>query len=144
MTSFVLDASVAVAWYLPETYSKAAKQWQNRLLEGQIRLVVPSLHYWEVANVLRTYVRRGELEAPLASEIYDLHLEAPLELAEPERARVLETALEYDATAYDAVYIALGELLEIPLLTAERTTTPWVVRLGDRVERLGHISQRRR
>lgn len=107
-----------------------------RLLEGRIRLVVPSLHYWELANVLRTYVGRGELEADLASEIYALHLEAPLESDEPEKARVLETALEFEATAYDAVFIALARMLDVPLLTAERTTTPWVVRLGDQVERV--------
>ncbi len=136
MSALVLDTSVAAAWYLPEEFSERARKWQSRLLEGRIRLIVPSLHYWELANVLRTYVRRGELEAGIASEIYGLHLEAPLECDEPEKGRVLETALDFAATAYDAVYIALARMLEVPLLTAERTTTPWVVRLGDQVERV--------
>lgn len=136
MSARVLDTSVAVAWYLPEEFSESARRWQARLLAGRCRLVVPSLHYWELANVLRTYVRRGELEADLASEIYSLHLEAPLECDEPEKALVLETALDFEATAYDAVFIALARTLEVPLLTAERTTTPWVVRLGELVERV--------
>lgn len=134
MRTLVLDASVAVAWYLPEVFSDAAKSWQRHLLEGRVELLVPSLHYWEIANVLRTYVRRGELDAGLAEEVYAAHLEAPLEVAEPDRDRVLQTALDYAATAYDAVYITLAEGLDLPLLTAERTTTPWVVRLGDRIE----------
>jgi hypothetical protein len=46
-------------------------------------------------------------------------------------------ALQFDATAFDAVYIVLAPSLEAPLLTAERTTTPWVVRLGNRVELVG-------
>jgi predicted nucleic acid-binding protein len=92
------------------------------------------LHYWELANVLRTYVRRAEIDAPLATEIYALHLDAPLEVAEPERSDVLRTALELDATAYDAVFIALSRSLGVPLLTAERKTTPWVVKLGRLVE----------
>ncbi len=133
MTTLVLDTNVAAAWYLPETFSAAARRFQDQLLAGRIRLLVPSLHYWEFANVLRTYVRRGELAAALALEIYDLHLEAPLEIAEPDRASVLETALEYDATAYDAVFIGLARALDVPLLSAERTTTPWVVQLGDRI-----------
>ena len=134
MRSLVLDTSVAIAWYLPETFRAAARVWQSRLLDGRVRLLVPGLHYWEFGNVLRTYVMRSELEVDLAAQIWALHLEAPLEIAEPERAEVLATALEYGATVYDAVYIALGRSLDLPLLTAERTTTPWVVKLGRRVE----------
>ena len=134
MRSLVLDTSVAIAWYLPETFRAAARAWQSRLLDGRVRLVVPGLHYWEFGNVLRTYVMRSELEVDLAEQIWALHLEAPLEVAEPERAEVLGAALEYGATVYDAVYIALGRSLDLPLLTAERTTTPWVVKLGRRVE----------
>jgi predicted nucleic acid-binding protein len=134
MRSLILDTSVAIAWYLPETFRAAARLWQSRLLDGRVRLVVPGLHYWEFGNVLRTYVMRSELEVDLAEQIWALHLEAPLEVAEPERAEVLATALEYGATVYDAVYIALGRSLDLPLLTAERTTTPWVVKLGRRVE----------
>ena len=134
MRSLVLDTSVAIAWYLPETFRAAARVWQSRLLDGRVRLVVPGLHYWEFGNVLRTFVMRSELEVDLAEQIWALHLEAPLEVAEPERAEVLATALEYGATVYDAVYIALGRSLDLALLTAERTTTPWVVKLGSRVE----------
>lgn len=134
MRSLVLDTSVAVAWYMPETFRAAARVWQSRLLDGRVRLVVPGLHYWELGNVLRTYVMRSELEVDLAEQIWALHLEAPLEVAEPERAEVLATALEYGATVYDAVYIALSRSLDLPLLTAERTTTPWVVKLGRRIE----------
>jgi predicted nucleic acid-binding protein len=132
--SLVLDTSVAIAWYLPETFRAAARSWQSRLLDGRVRLVVPGLHYWEFGNVLRKYVMRSELEVDLAEQIWALHLEAPLEVAEPERTDVLATALEYGATVYDAVYIALSRSLDLPLLTAERTTTPWVVKLGRRVE----------
>ena len=134
MKTLVLDTSVAVAWYLPEAFGAAARAWQARLLDAKVRLVVPSLHYWEFANVLRTYVRRGELDRSVAADIYAVHLDAPLEVAEPDRHAVLETALELDATVYDAVYIALARRLDALLLTAERKTTPWVVRLGRLIE----------
>jgi predicted nucleic acid-binding protein len=127
---FVLDASVAAAWYLPEEFSGAARRWQRRALDGEIDLFVPSLHYWEIGNVLRTYVKRGELTSGLAREIFAIHLEAPLRIEEPDTAVVLETALDFDATVYDAVYIALSRGFDAPLLTAERTTTAWVKRLG--------------
>ena len=134
MRTFVLDTSVAAAWYLPEVFAAAARRWQARVLEGRIRLVVPSLHYWEMASVLRTYVRRSELAADLAAEIYSLHLEAPLEVVEPERGAVLRTSLELDATVYDAVFVAVSRELGAPLLTAERRTTAWVAKLGRLVQ----------
>ena len=126
----VLDTSVAIAWYLPESFSAPARYWQRMLLDGKAQLYAPSLHYWEVANVLRTYARRAELDAATACEIYNLHLDAPIVAAEPRRDSVLELALEYDATAYDAVYLALCIEMDAPLLTAERPTSPWLKKLG--------------
>jgi predicted nucleic acid-binding protein len=134
MKGRVLDTSVAIAWYLPERFSTRARWWRSQLIDGRVRLLVPGLHYWEMANVLRTYVRRGELEESLALEIYDTHLEAPLELVEPGRKDILRLALDYRSTAYDAVYIALSLEHQLPMLTAERTTSPWIVKLGDLAE----------
>jgi len=133
MTTHILDTSVAVAWYLPEAFSEAARRWQTKLLRDEVTFYVPGLHYWEFGNVLRTYVRRGELEQEMAEEIYHLHLEAPLVTTEPERPETLARAFEYGATVYDAVYITLCLSLDAPLVTAEKTTTPWVVKLGKRV-----------
>lgn len=99
----VLDASVALAWYLPEDFASAARALQSDLLEGSLGFIVPSFHYWEVGNVLRRYVRRGELASDLAEELYALHLDAPLEVADPDRGEVLKIALDYEATVYDAV-----------------------------------------
>jgi predicted nucleic acid-binding protein len=130
MTARILDTSVAIAWYLPERYSIEARVWRTALVEGRARLIVPGLHFWEMANVLRTYVRRGEISALVAREIYTVHCEAGLEASEPDKRSVLDVALNYDATAYDAVYVALSLERQVPLLTAERTTTPWVVKLG--------------
>jgi predicted nucleic acid-binding protein len=134
MNAYVIDTSVTLGWYLEERFSEAARAWQDRLLGGKVRLITPSLHYWEFANALRTLVTRNEIDEGTAHEISDLHLDAPLELAEPERSQVLKVAFEYGATVYDAVFIALALARELPLVTAERTTTRWVTKLGKRVE----------
>ena len=44
------------------------------------------------------------------------------------------TILRYGCTAYDAVYISLALGSDNRLLTAERTTTSWVVKLGKRFQ----------
>lgn len=69
----------------------------------------------------RVVLRQG---AALATEIYALHLEAPLMVREPDRAEVLSTSLRFASTACDAVYIALALASDLSVLTAERTTTP--------------------
>ena len=74
---YVLDTSVAIAWYFPEAFSESARTWRERFLDEEIRLVVPDLHYWELANVLRTFVRRGDIEAADARRVYGHHLVAP-------------------------------------------------------------------
>jgi predicted nucleic acid-binding protein len=134
VNTYILDTSVAVAWYLEEVFSASARAWQERLLSGKVVLVVPSLHYWEFANVLRTLVHCRELREDLAREIYELHMDAPLKKAEPEEKSILDIALQYGATAYDAVYISLCLSRDIPLITAEKTTTAWVTKLRDRIE----------
>mgnify|MGYP000969244746 CR=1 FL=1 len=134
MNTYVIDTSVTVAWYLAESFSAAAQSWQERLLAGKIRMLVPSLHYWEFANVLRTLVVRGAIDTRLATEILDLHLDAPLEVAEPDRRMVLQTALDYGTTAYDAAFIALTLAHDARLITAERTTRGWVTKLGRLIE----------
>jgi len=130
MNAFVLDTSVAAAWYLEEEHSAPSRVWQRRLLDAEASLVVPSLQFVELANLLRRLVRRGVLAAVLAQEIDALHRLAPIEVVDPPRESILETALEFEATAYDAVFIALARRLGLPLITAERATTPWVARLG--------------
>jgi predicted nucleic acid-binding protein len=134
MRTCVVDTSVTVAWYVEESFSPSARQWQERLLDGKVRLLVPSLHYWEFANALRTLAARGEIGGELAFEILDLHLEAPLETAEPDRREVLRVALEYGATVYDAVFIALALANDAALVTAERSTARWVSKLRGLVE----------
>jgi predicted nucleic acid-binding protein len=134
VNAYVVDTSVTLAWYLQEEFSPAARLWQERLLAGKVRLLVPSLHYWEFANAVRTLAVRQEIEEGSAHEILSLHLDAPLELVEPDRLTVLKVAFEYGATVYDAVFIALAAAYDVTLLTAERTTTRWVTRLGKRVE----------
>jgi predicted nucleic acid-binding protein len=130
MTSRILDTSVAVAWYLEEAFSPRARMWRDRLVAGDVRLVAPPLHLLEFGNVLRTRVRRGELDEKLAREINDLHQDAPIAWEEPDPRGLLDLALRFDATVYDAAYISLALRHRMPLLTAERTTTPWVTKLG--------------
>ena len=54
MTPCVLDTSTALAWYLPESFSDSAREWQAEMLGATMTFIVPSLHFREFGNVLRT------------------------------------------------------------------------------------------
>jgi predicted nucleic acid-binding protein len=68
----------------------------------------------------------------LAEDVYAIHLEAPLDTVSPPNDALLATALTFRTTVYDAAFIALSLTYDCPLVTAERTTTPWVTKLGDK------------
>lgn len=86
-------------------------------------LHAPHLLDVEVASVLRRYQLFGELSAEDGREaLADL---AGLDIVryphDPLLPRVWE--LRRSVTAYDAVYLALAEVLEAPLLTLDRRLT---------------------
>jgi predicted nucleic acid-binding protein len=112
----VLDASAAIELVLatPTGHRVAA-----RLGSGYPRPHAPHLLAVEVAHVLRRFAARGQISPAEGNE----GLEALTQLNvhrwehEPLLRRVWE--LRDNLTAYDAVYVALAEALEAPLLTTD-------------------------
>ncbi|WP_427145339.1 type II toxin-antitoxin system VapC family toxin [Rhizobium pisi] len=56
--TFVIDASMAAAWLLPEEFSDAAEVVVASMLEA---CPVPSLFWFEVRNILAMAERRGRI-----------------------------------------------------------------------------------
>lgn len=114
----VLDASAAIEWLIK---SPAGTKVDRRLFSfPPVTLHVPHLLDVEAAQVLRRYVREKTMTASRGEEalqdLQDLPLNRyPHDILMP-RVWELRAAL----TAYDAVYIALAELLDAPLVTCDR------------------------
>lgn len=118
MTHFVVDASVAVKWYLPEAESLQAT---DLLASGNI-LSASGLIYPEVANVFWKRVQRGELE-PAQARLFLLDfLSSPLSIESS--PFLLESAwniaTRYKRSVYDSLYLALADDLGATLVTADR------------------------
>lgn len=124
MSRFVLDASIALSWFLDRPTAKYADHVRQLLLRGQ-RAVVPALWQLEIANGFVTAERRGvltPLDTTEALQSLDVVLAQAIENS-PETVsmrRVLHTARQFQLTAYDAVYIETALRQELPLATLDR------------------------
>ena len=76
MSRFVVDASVALKWFLPEPHEECAA----RLRRAGSELGAPDLLHVEVANALWKRVRRGELTAARAGKICAAASHLPLSI----------------------------------------------------------------
>jgi len=119
----VVDASVALAWVLPDEEVGADALRLLLAYQGnQVRLLTPSLWEYEVLNALRVGVTRGRLTAEDSAEAARALLDLSLTLAPlGETAdRAWELALQHRLTIYDAAYLALAEHHNCPLFTADK------------------------
>jgi predicted nucleic acid-binding protein len=113
----VLDASAVLDLLL--NLEPHAASVRRRLFEETPGLLTLHLLDAEVGQVLRRYVRRSELSVSRAKAVLDDLTALPLQRYPllPLLARAFE--LRDNATVYDALYIALAESAEAPLLTRD-------------------------
>lgn len=112
----IVDASAVIEWLLQ---TPAGIRIDKRIFPPRAPLHAPHLLDVEVAQVLRRYVRDKTIPAQRGQEaledLADLSLHRyPHDFLMP---RVWELCATL--TAYDAVYVALAELLDAPLLTCD-------------------------
>lgn len=135
---FVVDASIAVKWVLPEHDSDAATalQWHE--------LLAPSHWIIEAANALWSRGRRGDLTpAEVARRVAALERTPVISLdARSHLAAAVGLANEMAHPIYDCLYLAIARSEGTPLVTADRklalaaTKSPSLVGL---VRLLGHL-----
>jgi predicted nucleic acid-binding protein len=112
----VVDAS-AVLEVLLQT--AAGAPLTPRLLRRDTTLHAPHLLDLEVAQVLRRFERRGEIEPSRARQALQDLTAFPLERYSHDLLLPRVWELRQNLTAYDAAYVALAEILEATLLTRD-------------------------
>jgi predicted nucleic acid-binding protein len=112
----VLDASALVELLLDTPTGQVIA---SRIADPVLGLHVPHLADIEVVQALRRYIKDEELDASdVAAALEDLHtLDLQRHAHEPLLGRVWE--LRHNLSAYDAVYVALAEVLGAVLLTCD-------------------------
>lgn len=118
MSAYVIDASVAVKWFVPEPHSREAAA----LLDPTLTLHAPDLLFAEVSNALWKKTRRRELRPSEARLVLRGLASVPLQVTPIRQlaAGALDLALEAGCTLYDAVYLALAVHHDCRLVTADQ------------------------
>ena len=134
--TLVVDASVAVKWFLPEAGAEPAVA----LLRAGHRLIAPDLLWIEVASVLWKVVRRGALTADEAERMVSDAAAFPVEMFESGTlltdTRRIATATA--GTVYDSLYVALAAREDAVMVTADERLVNALANTGwaDAVQRL--------
>lgn len=114
----VVDASVALKWFLKEENSDKAEKLLKLHIESEILIVIPELFFYEVINGLRYKKTTLENLRKSITELFDLQLHYE-SVSEKIMIRTTEISSEYDLTIYDATYISLAEKMNAKLITAD-------------------------
>lgn len=126
----VVDASVAVKWYLTDSESgvRDAAALLDDHAAGRCALVAPTLLVHELLGV---FVRR--LPADARADALDAFYDVDVHLVAPTRDLTLEAArlvASRQISSFDSAYAGLASVLGCPLVTADRRL---VTALGDSV-----------
>ncbi len=118
MKGYVIDASVAIKWFIPEIHSEVALH-ASRL---QARLHVPAFIQLEVGSVLAKKIRREELTRDEGDVILKEFRHLPLQYHPDERLfhAGYALALVTHQSLYDCLYLALAETIDGAVITADR------------------------
>jgi predicted nucleic acid-binding protein len=121
-THLVLDASVAIKWYIPEPLTDESR----RFMSPRFAMHVPSFFAAECGNTIwKKVAQRRELERQLGREIFEELLDYPKQVHEAGQLAVMAYDLAHDVGSsrlaiYDFIYLALAVAIDGQLVTADR------------------------
>jgi predicted nucleic acid-binding protein len=117
MSNYVVDASVAVKWFVPE--SLQANAWA--LAKRPENLVAPDFLLIEIASIAWKKAIRREISRTVALEISRQIVNGVDRFfpAEPFVRRALEIGLDLNHSIYDCIYLAVAELTGYALVSAD-------------------------
>ncbi len=121
----VVDANVALLLVLKQDLTQHAFTLFDGFLANEpLQIHVPDIFFAELVNVLVVQTRLGKPKLPIvharAGLIYLNSLSYNVVATQTFAALILELAVQHRLNGYDAIYVALAEKLNLPLITADR------------------------
>lgn len=118
-----VDASLIVAWLIPEQRSPSVVGAWELYARGQDQFIGPPSLYVEVISVIRRLAFRNLLTYKEATDLVTDFLSAGIFIQNPPQlySRAYQLAARYSqSTIYDTCYLALAQLLSCEFLTLDK------------------------
>jgi predicted nucleic acid-binding protein len=115
---FVINASVAACWLMPDEHHPIADAAQRRIEHESA--VTPVLWWYELRNIMLVNERRGRLDQARSARALELLRGLPVIIeADVEEDALMRLARRHRLTAYDAAYLELAMRKGHPLATLD-------------------------
>lgn len=119
---FILDSSVAVAWFIEDEKSTASKALG--ILKSEGTAIVPPLWLYEISNALATAQKRQRLPSweinGILKDLFELNVEVDAHPAIDNLITISLIAQQFDLSVYDSTYLELAVRYKLPLATNDK------------------------
>ena len=119
MKEIIIDANVVVKWFIEENDSDKALYIRDKFIDGKVKLYVPTLLYFEVLNALKYSQLFKPSELDDAGESLENYGFKVITIKNEIRKHMINVAVDYDLSIYDASYLGLSIGLEKMFCTAD-------------------------
>jgi predicted nucleic acid-binding protein len=115
---FVIDASVAACWLMPDERHPIADAAHKRITHDPA--VTPVLWWYELRNMMIVNERRGRLDSAKTARALGLLRKLPVTIeTDVEEDALMQLARRHRLTVYDAAYLELAPRKGHPLATLD-------------------------
>lgn len=119
--TFVIDASVVLAWLLPdEMYKPPANRILTSFGQKTIDLVAPTILLYEILNGITASLLRKRIDTLFSEKLLFSYQSLEILLKEPDEKHILEVSAETSLSSHDSAYISLALQKNKPLITADK------------------------
>lgn len=115
---YVVDASVAASWFLPDERPPGAVRAYARLAEDGA--IAPFLWWYEIRNIFIVNERRGRIDGDQTRIALSLLAALPIEFdQDSQEYSLFYYARKHRLTVYDAAYLELASRFTLSLATLD-------------------------
>jgi len=117
----ILDASVAVKWYVEEELREQALALRHDYYEEKLLLISQPLLLYEVANALRYHPTLSSEDVMTAIDSLLAMQFNLITLGKNEAEAAVKIAFDENLSMYDATYLALADITGTQIVTADES-----------------------
>ena len=119
MKAFILDASLAIAWFVSDPQDGPTAMGKRSLFDERVALV-PTIWRAEIVTFIARQQTKGRMSAAQAAEMLHQIMQLPMGVVDdPTPAELLALSTRFQLTAYDALYLQAAMVSGEPLATLD-------------------------